>query len=428
MKAGEWAILEDYARRVRIIVIENTYLRWSVSPLVYFRLNQLRGSSLFPALKELRIPSNVNMDLFSPFSMLSPEMRCLELNRSLISNQELFSPFFSFATTTSPNITHLILRGDVAIDLEPTFLFGSLRVLELELSTQTYDASFYRKLARLTNLRTLILFLGPANVRQRNRQTLNTPQPITGFRPIETLHLKGSLAPMSEALQYISCQSLITWTLEESLHRSHDVQPSNWTECFEALSTCVESVKHVIITQCLSYNYTFPYALITPLYEIRNLEVFELNNGHLTLSESEFLALISAFPKLKRLSLPSMCSGSCPPISVLWQPSIIPPTLEELRFCCFIDGRSAQLPADLKDVKINCSVAHHGLRRLLISSSFYQISDHNVIHVARLLDSAYPNLDVVEGYGPNARIGYESWSRVDLFRAALRDIRCEMRK
>ena len=435
MKAGEWTILEDYARRVRIITIENTYLRWSVSPLVYLRLNQLRGSSLFPALRELRIPSNVNIDLFSPFSILSPGMRCLELNRGTISNQELFSPFLSFATTTSPNITHLILRGDVAIDLEPTFLFGSLRTLELELSTQTYDASFFRKLARLTDLRTLMLFLGPSNVRQRNRQTLNTPQPITGFgRSIEILHLKGSLAAMLETLQYISCQSLICWTLEETLPRSHNPpQILNWTECFEALSTCVESVKHIVVTQCSSHNYAFSYALITPLYELRNLEVFELNNGHLTISESDFLALISALPKLKRLSLPSMCSGSCPPISVLWQPSIIPPTLEELRFCCFIDGsfidsRSSQLPADLKDVIINRSVAHHGLRRLLISSSFHQISDHNVIHLARLLDSAYPNLDIVEGYGPNARNGYEIWSRVDLFRAALRDIRCEMRK
>ena len=430
MKAGEWAILEDYARRVRIIIIENTYLRWNVSPLVYFRLNQLRGSSLFPALKELRIPSNVNVDLYSPFSMLSPEMRCLELNRGMISNQELFSPFFYFATTISPNITHLILRGEVAIDLKPTFHFASLRTLELELSTQTYDASFFRKLARLTNLRTLMLFLGPSNVRQPNRQALDTPQPITGFgRSIETLHLKGSLVAMLETLQYISCQSLITWALEETLSRSHGPpQTSNWTECFEALSTCVESVKHIVISQCPSHNYTFSYALLTPLYEIHNLEVFELNNGHLTISESDFLALISAFPKLKRLSLPDICSGSYPPISVLWQPSTIPQTLEELRFCCFIDGRSAQLPANLKDVKIDRSVAHHGLRRLSISSSFRQISDHDVIHLARLLDSAYPNLDVVKGYGPNARNGYESWSRVDLFRAALHDIRCEMRK
>ena len=372
MNAGEWTILEDYARQGRIIAIENTYLRWSVSPLVYFRLNQLRGFSLFPTLKELRIPSNVNVDLFSPFSMLSPELGCFELNRGTISNQELFSPFFSFATTTSPNITHLILRRDVAIDLEPTFLFGSLRALELELSTQTYDASFFRKLARLTNLRTLVLFLGPANVRQRHCKTLNTPQTITGFG-----------------------QSLIAWTLEESLHCSHDLQPSNWTECFEVLSTCVELVKHIVITQCSSYIYTFSYALTTPLHELRNLEVFELNYGHSTISESEFLALIFAFPKLKRLSLPDICSGSYPPISVLWQLSIIPPTLEELRFCCFMDGRSAQLPADLKDVKINCSVAHHGLRRLLISSSFHQISDHDVIHLARLLDSAYPNLDIV---------------------------------
>ena len=253
---------------------------------------------------------------------------------------------------------------------------------------------------------------------------------MTGFgRSIETLHLKGSLAAMSDALRYISCQSLITWTLEETLSRSHSSpQTSNWTECFEALSTCVESVKHVAITQCPSYNYTFLYALIAPLYGLRNLEVFELKNGQLTTSEIDFLALISAFPKLRQLSLPDLCGGSCPPVSVLWKPSIMPPTLEELRFCCFIDGRSAQLPADLKDVKIDRSVAHHGLRRLSISSLFRQISDHDVIHLARLLNSAYPNLDVVEGYGPNARNGYESWSRVDLFRAALRDIRCEMRK
>jgi len=147
VKAGEWGILEGYARRVRII--EYTELRWNVSPLVYFRLSQLRGSPLFPALKELRIPPNVDVDLFSPFLMLSHEMRRLELNHGMISNQELFRPFISFATTNSPNVTHLILRGDVSIDLDPTFLFVSLHTLELELSPQTYDASFFRKLATL---------------------------------------------------------------------------------------------------------------------------------------------------------------------------------------------------------------------------------------------------------------------------------------
>jgi hypothetical protein len=423
VKPEEWGILEDYARRVRII--EYTYLRWSVSPLVYFRLNQLRESSLFPALKELRIPPNVNVDLFSPFSMLSPEMRRLELNHGMISNQELFRPFFSFATTNSPNITHLVLRGDCSIDLDPTFLLRSLHMLELELSTQTYDASFFRKLGHLTRLRTLTLFLGPPHDRQRNRRTLNIPRAFFG-QSLENLHLKGSLATMSEALRYISCESLIDWTIEETGSRSPDPQGLHWTECFEPLVNCVQSVKHVVITQSPSYNHTFSCALLTPLYRLQNLEVFEIKNGYLTSSETDFIALISAFPKLKRLSLPDVCSGSFPPISVLWQPSIIPPTLEELRFCCFNVNTEVQLQADLKDIKINRSVAHHGLRRLAISSSFRQVSDHDVIHLARLLDSAYPNLDVVEGYGPNARNGYESWSRVDLFRAALRDIRCEM--
>jgi len=32
------------------------------------------------------------------------------------------------------------------------------------------------------------------------------------------------------------------------------------------------------------------------------------------------------------------------------------------------------------------------------------------------------------GYGLNACNGYESWSRIDVFRAALRDIRCEIGK
>ena len=427
MKPGEWGILENHARRVRII--EYTYLHWNVSPLVYFRLNQLRASSLFPALKELRIPPNVNVDLFSPFWMMSPEMRCLEINGGMLNNPELFRPFFPFATTASPNITHLVLRGDVAIDLDPTFLFRSLHALELHLYAQTYDTSFLQKLGHLTHLKTLTLFLGSSNDRNRKRNNLSTPRNCFG-QSLEILHLKGSLAAMPTVLQGIKCQTLRAWTLEETTSRSHDhPYDSYWVECFEALSTCGEPLKQITIIQSPSYNHVLSLKLVTPLRQLRNVEVLDINNGHLTSSETDFLALISAFPKLKRLSLPDVCDGSFPPITVLWQPSIIPETLEELRFCCFTRGPyTAQLPADLKDTKINRSVAHHGLRRLALSSCFHQIQDFDVIHLARLLDSAYPNLDVVEGYGPNAANGYESWGRVNLFRAALRDIRNEMGK
>jgi len=427
VKPDEWGILENHARRVRII--EYTYPHWNVSPLVYFRLNQLRASSLFPALKELRIPPNVNVDLFSPFCMMSPEMRRLEINGGMLNNPELFRPFFPLVTTASPNITHLVLRGDVAIDLDPTFLFRSLHTLELHLSAQTYDASFLRKLGHLTHLRTLTLFLGSSNDRNRKGKNLSAPRGCFG-QSVEILHLKGSLAAMPPVLQCISCQTLSAWTLEETTSRNHDhPYDSYWMECFEALSTCVEPVKKISIIQSPSYNHVFSLKLVTPLRQLHNLEVLDIKNGHLTLSETDFLALISAFPKLKSLSLPDVCNGSFPPISVLWQPSIIAETLEELRFCCFTSGSyTVQLPADLKDTKINRSVAHHGLRRLAISSSFRQIQDFDVIHLARLLDSAYPNLDVVEGYGPNAAKGYESWGRVNLFRAALRDIRSEMGK
>ncbi|KIJ97502.1 hypothetical protein K443DRAFT_241502 [Laccaria amethystina LaAM-08-1] len=421
VKTEEWSTLERYTRRVRVIRLENTYFHRSVSPLVYFRLNQLRGSSLFPALRELCVPPNVNVDLFSPFSMLSLNMQLLELNNNVLSRPELFLPFYSFVTTTSPNLTHLVLRGDVSINLDPISHFGSLRTLELHLSTQSYDAMFFRNLGLLSNLRSLTL-LCSSNDRHREHKTSR----LSFVQHMEILHLKGSLIPMSEAMQHMWCKSLVTLTLEETAHRSNDPKGLCWTECLKPLSVGVQSVKKVVITQSSSHGYSLSCARITPLYQLHNLEVLEIKNGQLKLSESDFIALISAFPKLERLSLPDVCGDSCPPISVLWQPSIIPPTLRELHICCFTANTWAQLPVDLKKKEIDRSVAHHGLRRLVISSRFHQISDTDVIHLARLLDSAYPNLAVVEGYGPNALNDHGRWDRVDLFRAMLRDLRRKM--
>ncbi|KIM45703.1 hypothetical protein M413DRAFT_24845 [Hebeloma cylindrosporum] len=397
----EWGLLEDYARRVRII--EYTSLRWSVSPLVYFRLNQLRRSSLFPALKMLRFPPNVSVDMFSPFSMLSPDMERLELNHSLLSDSELFRPFFAFATTNSPNITHLVLRGDVAIDLKPIFLFGSLHTLELELSEQLYDTEFFRRLGQLTTLRNLTLFLGPSNPRPESPVPLNGFLPSTRFgSSLETLRIKGSTA----AITQLSRPRVTGRVLAQVLRTAGKFRS-------------VRQAYH-------HFHLIGLFVIVCAYHRLQNLEVLEIQNGRFTLSETDFLALLSAFPRLRRLSLPNACQSSFPPISVLWEPSSMPSTLEELRFCCFNAGTSGQLPANLKDVAINRSVAHHKLRRLAISSEFHHISDHDVILLARLLDTAYPNLDVVEGYGPNAANGYESWSRVNLFRAALRDNRLEM--
>lgn len=421
VKTEEWSTLERYTRRVRVIRLENTYFHRNVSPLVYFRLNQLRGSSLFPALRELCIPPNVNVDLFSPFSMLSPNMQLLELNNNVLSRPELFLPFYSFATTTSPNLTHLVLRGDVAINLDPIFNSGSLRTLELHLSTQSYDAMFFRKLGLLSNLRSLTL-LCSSNERRREHKT----HPLSFVQSMEILHIKGSLIAMSDAMQQMSCKSLVALTLEETAYRSNDPEGLWWTECLKPSLEGVQSLKKVVITQYSSHNHSLSCVRITPLYQLHNLEVLEIKNGRLTLSETDFIVLVSAFPKLERLSLPDVCSDSCPPISVLWQPSIIPPTLRELHICCFTTNTWAQLPVDLKNKEIDRSIAHHGLRRLAISSKFPQVSDTDVIHLARLLDSAYPNLAVVEGYGPNALNDYGRWDRVDLFRAMLRDLRRKM--
>jgi hypothetical protein len=143
----------------------------------------------------------------------------------------------------------------------------------------------------------LTLFLGSSNDPNRNLETLRTQRSCF----VEILHLKGSLAAMPMVLQYISWKSLIAWTLEETTPHSHS-QPYNsyWVECFTALSTSIESVKEVVITQSPSYNHLFSTELVTPLRRLHNLEVLDIKNGYLASSETDFLTLVSAFPKLKR--------------------------------------------------------------------------------------------------------------------------------
>ena len=406
-------------------------------------------------MKEIRIPNDQNVDLSVPFLGLGQTLEALELNPNTVGNPEFFQAFFTAVVTDSPHLRHLTLRGDHSeIDISPVSLLKSLHTLELNLANVYISSSLLKGLGNLEHLIKLKLHVGssvasnayetPVLVKsggKKKPKSKNGPSkpasgiwpdvwhpslPTTGFQSLKKLDLVGPVTSMQRIMRPMSFRFLEAFTY----HETHDnstrgtVAGPFWIDFLEILAEGAHYLKTVTINQYDDpWESPLSLPLISPILRIHNLVTLEINNASISLSDTDFVIIVSSFSSLKRLALPDMCNSNSPTLMALWQPSIICSTLEELKICLFCNNAGSTIPTNLKAIRIRHQDAHKSLRRLFISSAFGQLSDIDVIHVARIFNCAFPELLSIEGCG--SRAGQESWGRVELFRNALQEMRMD---
>jgi len=402
----EWEKFDYHARHVQILRLSQT--RLPVSPFVYDRLRQLRKDPLLPALRELRIPARYVGDLRSSFMSLSPQLRLVELHSNSV---EFFLSFIPTLVEEAPLLTHLILHTQVDVDLDRVSDLNQLCKLDLQVPTWNLSKDFIRKLGELERLLDLRVELNNEldNCRRNKKPTchlLGNSLTNDGYQKLQTLLIRGSAIAIKRMMRAMSFASLSTLTLEFSTTDS-------WQGVFKTL---VEKETHVTTVSLHSYSVKIEckFGWISPLLQIPTLETLEINTKSFSIDDDEFFSLMASLPNLKTLSLPPSSRSTSLTAQVLWQPSKLAPVLAELKIPFF---QSPAPPSGMMEIKISRRHAHLALRKLSISSPYGDMQDGDVIHFARLLYRAFPNLEIVEGFGPNSH--FESWGRVDAFRNAL---------
>ena len=401
VRREEWEKFDGHARHVQILLLSQTQPQ--VSPFVYDRLQKLRKDPLLPALRELRIPACYVGDLRSSFMSLSPQLRLVELHSDSI---EFFLSFTPALVEEAPLLTHLILHTQVNVNLERVSDLKQLCKLDLQVPTWNLSELFIRKLGELERLSDLHVELNnELGNRLRNKKPTRHILGTTndGYQKLQTLLIRGSAIAITQMMRAMSFASLLTLTLEFNTTDS-------WQE---VLKTLVEKETHITTVSLHSYSVTIDckFGWISPLLQIQTLETLEIDIQSSFIDNDEFFSLMSSLPNLKILSLPPLSPLTA---QVLWQPSKLAPGLAELKVSLF---QSATPPSGMMEIKIPRRHAHLALRKLSIGSLYGNMQDGDVIHFARLLYRAFPNLEIVEGFGPNTH-DVDSWGRVDTFRMA----------
>ncbi|KAF9531250.1 hypothetical protein CPB83DRAFT_833832 [Crepidotus variabilis] len=427
---ADWAKFEKRARHVQVLLLAKDH--HNISPFTYDRLRQLQSSCLLPALLKIRILDDFDASTsLCPFISLSPSIRYLELCEDSVENQEFFQSFIASVTTQAPSVTHLKLCSKgAAVDLCPLLNLLLLQDLDLEVNQGRLSKLLMTGLGRLKALKCLALRMGPQvstitfpdsvplPLTVSNYQAFwNSTRSLKLFAQLESLTLSGHPDVIMTSMAYISSPSLKILDINES-NVTRTIRSRNW-----ALRDFIRGVGQLQIfkmKQTSPAQSTIKILNILPLG--RNLETVELREGSASIKNSDMLDIAGRFINLRILILPDSCKELSLGLEILLAPHTIPPRLECLKLCVF-EGSCQLIPLPTLPTKpITRANAHFSLRQLSLSSCYGTLSDESTIQLSTLIHSAFPMLDGVEGYGPNA--GKECWGRVNLFRAALRGV-CE---
>jgi len=398
----EWKKFDYHARHVQILLLSQTQPQ--VSPFVCDRLRQLRKDPLLPALQELRIPASYVGDLRSSLICLSPQLRLIELHNNSVSQPEFFLPFILAIITETPLLTHLILHTQAEVNLERVSELKQLFKLNLQVPTSNLSKALIWKLGELENLSDLRIGLGNAHGWRVGRTSVTT----NAYPKLQTLSIRGSPTAITKIMEVMSFASLSSLTLGFNTTNS-------WNEVFNTLAqkeTCIT----IMSLQSYLAQIHFAFDSIYPLLRLHTLEALDINTESFSICDDKFFRLMS-LPNLRILSLPSLSQSKSLTTEVLWHPSKLAPRLAELKMCLYHSGAQVPIPRDMMGINISRRDAHRALHKLSISSAYGNMEDSDVIHLARLLYQAFPNLEIVEGFGSNSY--HESWGRVNTFRAAL---------
>ncbi|KAF8153364.1 hypothetical protein B0H34DRAFT_723246 [Crassisporium funariophilum] len=402
---SDWERFDVHARRVRTIYMEP--LPSSISQDVYLQIQRIRSTHLLPALRELRIPDNSSIHLSSTFLLPTEHLKMIELNNNAISNSQFIRQFLPSLSVTSPNLTHLILRGTATISLDLITRFTRLRTLEIQLSGTYLYPQNMEDLGNLEDLVELTLDVGPVNptlapIRTRRQQTSNEDNvavPPRKFHQVRRLRLIGTPMSMSRVLDHMELKMLETVVIDEVQDQSGS-QPGNfWLRCFERLSashfvTSIEINQAPQRTRGHDQN-SLDLAWISPLFVLSRVERLAITGGSLTGSDGSYRNLTKAFPALRTFIIPPAHHSHGMTLRSLSYFSQNCPNLQELKVC--FGYNIAQNITALKDTQVSPR-HHHALRNISVASQFGSFPVAQMVEVAQFLVCAFPNLTAIKQY------------------------------
>ena len=423
-----------------------------ISPHVYLRIRSMRhrDAPLLPGLKGIYIPHATcqawrsHPDLSFALLLLASEssLNLIELNNdSATSDRQFFIPFLSLLSVNSPHLARLALcrikDASACLGLVPRF--RSLQSLELRLSGACLDFQTVQDLGTLDNLLDMTLKIPSITPTTKHNLTSAASTNYPTFVKLRKLHIIGTPSSISRVLGYMNILTNLTTLIIDE--KTDDLNPevdieSSWKSCFATIST-FSAIEDIEINQL---DIVFPdeapfdgYCAIStsylrPLYKLKNVTSFAINNSILLGSNDDLRLLACSFPKLKKFVTP--CSDYS----------------EERTLACLVHFSQANL--DLREMKISISSDlsanlkaidvlerpiknhQHPLKKLHISSQFDSLDLSEMIQIAQFLDHIFPNLSILAAYGSSIA-EVSSWTKIQKIRVALQATRidaCSSRK
>jgi len=384
---------------------------------------QQRHSPLTPGIRKLHINSNDPNSLFDALLALNSGLEVVELHNLALGNREFLHLFFHTLKRDVPKLRRLRLEGQSVINLRPIFWFDNLEQVDIKLNNCYLSPRFIDRLGNLEHLHDVVLHVGapqPSDAPPLTRQGDQDDQPTSQrsshrFDQIRSLHLIGEVRWTNRLMEHMDLRNVKRFMFEEVDNQTGTKPESFWKQCFQNLSSAT-IIEEIEIRQCPQRNFGHPgYSLsatwMSSLFQHHDLTSLVITGAAFSASDDDILSILTAFPSLKKLTLPQSLYQSVPTIVSVLQLSLRCPVLEEVEIC--VGGTSPDAVKVMKERIDQIPRSHnHPLRVLRISSFFNALQHRDIVEYARFIHRAFSNLVTIEGVGPQAQ--QESWSAVQI--------------
>ncbi len=405
-------IFHYYASRVKVLFLQDQ--THSISRFVYMRIRQKHPGPLLKGLKKLHIASSDPDILLDAFLALGPNIDVVELHNDGVASSEFLRMFLSSLKDAVPKLSHIVMHGQSRVNLQPIQYFKNLRRLDIRMSDNYLPPFFLDKLGDLECLHDLTLHIADTSDTSILPSVLN----IRRFNHLRSLHIIGHIWLVVRLLQCMDPRTLEYFVLDGTGDAQLSVGPQ-WDLCFRILSLS-KNIKGIDIRHYPPARRDRWRGLtvlsISPLFHLQSLERLVLREVSLSFSDDDILTIVRAFQSLNTLVLLSSSRGPLPSIAALLRLSRDSPKLEELELC--ISGDIQDMKVTMKrDIDQIPRGHNHPLRILRINSPL-EIHPRDVAEFARFLCRLFPNLEMLEGIGPQDQ--QESWSNIQIVYDVLR--------
>jgi len=379
-----------------------------------------RHSPLAPGIRNLHINSNDPNSLSDALLALNSGLEVVELHNLALGNREFLHLFFHTLKRDVPKLRRLLIEGEGIINLRPILWFDNLEQVDIKLYNCHLSPRFIDRLGNLEHLHDVVLHVGapqPSDAPPLIRPGLDD-QPTSQrsshrFDQIRSLHLIGEVRWTNRLMEHMDLRNVKRFVFEEVYDQTGTKPESFWKQCFQNLSSAT-IIEEMEIRQCAQRKFGHPgYSLsatwMSSLFQHHYLTSLVITGAAFSASDDDILSILTAFPSLKKLTLPQSFYESSPTIVSVLQLSLCCPLLEEVEIC--VGGTAPETVKVMKERIDQIPRLHdHPLRALRISSFFNALQHQDIVEYARFIHRAFSNLVTIEGVGPRAQ--QESWSVV----------------